>query len=161
MDWAKQSEEMMKSWTETQQKMWGSWFDTMQKSGPQNQMVEMWQKTVEMWQKTVEGGLKAQSDWTRTWVESLNGQEGVSDGIVEWAKQAQEMNKQWTDTQQQLWQGWFELVKKVDPASMGNGWEEEGQKLFNSWQASAQKMIDAQKEWLNTWTAPQAKSKKK
>jgi hypothetical protein len=44
MDWAKQSEEMMKAWTETQKKMMDTWLDTMQQATGQSQANEMWQK---------------------------------------------------------------------------------------------------------------------
>lgn len=160
MDWTKQSEEMMKAWTDTQKKMWDNWLDMVQKGTGQSQAGEIWQKTIEMWEKTVKSSLDAQTEWTRTWVESLSGTEGVSDEVVEWAKQAQDMSKRWSETQQQLWQGWFDMVKKADASKMAGAWGEESQNAFKTWQESAQKMMDAQKQWASAQTTDKAKSKK-
>ena len=58
-----------------------------------------------------------------------------------------------------MWQGWFDLVKKADAPKMAEAWGEEGQKAFATWQESAQKMMDAQTQWVNTWTAEATKEK--
>ena len=150
MDWAKQSEEMMKTWTETQKKMWDNWLDTMQKAAGQNQAAEMWQKTVDTWEQTVNSTLDAQAEWTKMWADSLDSLDVKADmpkEVADWAKQAQDMAKNWGETQRQMWQGWFDLVKKADAPKMAEAWGQEGQKAFAAWQESAQKMMDAQMQW--------------
>lgn len=61
------------------------------------------------------------------------------------------MNKNWTDAPQQLWQSWFEIVKKIDPAKMDQSWDKEARKIFETWQQSAQNLMDAQLNWARTW----------
>jgi hypothetical protein len=159
MDWTKQAEEMAKDWTESQQKMWDEWLKIMQSTAP-GQLAEVWQKTVETWEKMVKNTLASQGEWTTAWAESITGKSDLPEEVAEWAKQAQTMSKQWRETQEQLWAGWFDLVKKADPAKIATAWGGDGQKTFKSWQESAQKMMEAQMKWANLWTTGPAKEKK-
>ena len=153
MDWAKQSEEMMKAWTETQKKMWDNWMEAMQQTTGQNQTAEMWKETVDTWEQAVNNTLDAQAEWIRIWADSLDTKSNMPKEATEWAKQAQDMVKNWGDTQRQMWQSWFDLVKNADPPDMAQAWGNQGQKAFAAWQESAQKMMDAQKKWAGMWTA--------
>ena len=159
MDWTKQTEEMMKNWTETQKKMWDSWLEAIPQGVDQSQTVEMWQKAVDTWETMVQNTLDVQAEWTKTWADSLDLKSDIPDEMVEWAKQAQKMMKDWGETQQQLWHGWFDLVKQADPTKMADAWGIEGQKGFQAWQESAQKMMDTQMKWASMWTPGQANEK--
>lgn len=158
MDWAEQTEEMMKTWTETQKNMWDNWLEMVQQGTGQTQAAELWQKTIETWENTVKSSLDTQMEWINTWAEKLNQTEGVSDEMTEWTKQAQNMSKRWNETQQQLWQSWFDMVKKADPVKMAGAWGEESQKAFKAWQESAQKAMDSQMEWASMWTTDKTKN---
>lgn len=151
IDWKKQSEEMFKVWTESQQKMWNSWLETVQQNPAQAPMTDMWKKTVETWEEMAKNVFSAQTEWARMWTENLSGMAGLPKEVVEWAQQAQEMTRRWSEAQQQLWQDWFEIVKKVDPAKMPANWDGESQKMFQSWQESTQKIMEAQAEWTRMW----------
>ncbi len=159
MDWTKQSEEMMKAWTETQKKTWNIWMETVQQGSKQNQAAEMWQKIVDTWEQTINNTLEAQNEWTRMWAENFGAKTDLPKEATEWINQAQEMGKRWSETQQQLWRSWFELVKKADSAKMADAWGEEGQKAFKTWQESVQQVMDSQTEWAGMWTPEQTKSK--
>ncbi len=158
MDWTKQTEEMMKTWTETQKKMWDNWLETVQKGANQDQAAEMWQKTVDTWEQTVKNTFEAQNEWMKMWADSFDAKSDVPKEVTEWFNQSQEMANRWSETQQQLWQGWFDLVKKADATKMAGAWGEEGQKAFGAWQESAQKVMDAQAQWTSMWSPEQAKS---
>jgi aspartate aminotransferase-like enzyme len=151
IDWTKQAEEMAKSWAETQKKMWDNWLGVMQQE--KGQATEVWEKTVGAWEETVKNTLNVQAEWTRMWADSLKSIEGAPKEVSEWAAQAQEMAKQWGEAQKQLWDNWFAMVKKVEPAKMSGDWSEEGQKMFKTWQESTQKMMEAQTEWVRRWAA--------
>lgn len=162
MDWAKQSEEMFKSWSDTQKKMWDSWLETVQSGSAAMPGPQLWQKTVETWEQTVNNVLAAQSKWAETWSDSFN-PDNTPEEMAQWFKQTQGMVTQWNETQQRLWQNWFELIKKADVSNMTSSWEEEGQKAFKNWQEAMQKVMDAQMDWVNMWTpgATKADAKKK
>ncbi|MCB0154420.1 MAG: hypothetical protein KDF65_06440 [Anaerolineae bacterium] len=153
MDWTKQTEEVVKSWTETQKKMWDSWLKTVQQGPEQFQVANVWQKTMETWEETVKNTMAAQGEWMQMWVDGFEKQKGMPEEATQWVKQAQTMNKQWTDIQQQMWDSWFELVKKADPAKMTESLDSEGKKAFAAWQESAEKVMEAQEKWANMWTA--------
>jgi hypothetical protein len=151
MDWTKQAEETVKAWTDTQQKMWDSWLEMLGKSPMPAQANELWHKTMVTWQEAVKNTLEAQTKWTETWAENLSKVPNMPKESVEWVKQVREMNKRWTEAQRQLWESWFELVGKIDPAKMSEGWDKEGKKLFETWQDSAQKLMEAQMKWAQMW----------
>ena len=156
MEWAKQSEEMLKSWTETQKKMWDEWTKAMQSFG-KSPSTEAWEKTVETWNQTIQKVLDGQVEGARLWAENVTTTKGTPQEMTEWAKQGQDIITRWTETQKQLWGHWFEVVKKLDASNILN-WPRDGQKFLQGWQETIQKAQDAQAEWLRT-TTTQARKK--
>ena len=158
MDWTKQTEEVVKSWTETQRKMWDNWLKTVQQGPEQFQVANVWQKTLETWEETVKNTMSAQAEWMQMWADSFDQQQGIPKEVTQWVKQAQTMNNQWADIQQQMWQSWFELVKKVDPAKMSETLDADGKKAFAAWQETAEKVMAAQEKWAGMWTSAAEKA---
>lgn len=153
MNWAKQTEDMFKTWSESQKTMWDTWLGMMQQgAAAPAQTSAVWKATVETWEQVVKNSLNAQAEWTRIWVEGVTGS-GLPKELAEWAQQTHEMTKRWGEAQQQLWESWFDLMKKVDPAHMPEDWENESQKVFKSWQESTQKIMETQAEWVRRWSA--------
>jgi hypothetical protein len=93
------------------------------------------------------------------WAGSLDIKADMPKEVTDWAKQAQEMTKNWTDTQRQMWHGWFELVKKADAPKMAEAWGQDGPQAFTAWQEAAKKMMDTQMQWANQWAAETTKEK--
>lgn len=152
MNWATQSEEMLKSWTESQQQMWDTWMKMMTPAGTQTPMTELWQQSVETWESAVKNAADTQAEWMKMWLNSLEDMPNVPDDVVKMAEQAVEMNRQWIASQEQLWEGWFAAAKSMNPNSFVSSWEEEGQKAMHAWQDSANKMIEANKKLAETWS---------
>lgn len=159
MEWQKQVEEMTQNWTETQKKMWQDWTEAMKGFGtaPAN---EMWTKSVEAWQEMVQNNVKSQEEWTKMWAEGVTKMDGVPEPFVEWAKQTEKMNIQWNENQLKLWNQWFEMIKKVEPVSMPNVWNTDGQKMFEAWQETVNQAMKTQAEWMQSWTTTTAGKKK-
>ncbi|MCB9078043.1 MAG: hypothetical protein H6631_10660 [Anaerolineaceae bacterium] len=153
MDWTKQTQDMFKSWTDTQKQMWDSWLQVVQKGGQPFQNNEIWQKTIETWENTVKSTLSTQSEWMKKWTDTLNTQQNVPQELVKWADQTEGMLKQWTSTQEQLWAGWFDMMKKADLSKLGESFDMDGKKAFEAWQESAKKIQDAQEQMVKMWTA--------
>lgn len=157
MDWTKQAEDMLKTWTTSQQSMWDSWLKTIQSVGT-TQTNETWEKSIETWKDSVQRALEAQNSWTKFWAESVVASSGSNKQASDWSNQMVEMTKKWTDTQAQLWNSWFETIKKADPSAMSQTWNtEEMQKIVESWQEAAQKAMEAQMEWTRMLTSGQLK----
>ena len=160
MEWTKQAEDMFKTWAETQQKMWDEWLKTMKGFG-KSQPTDVWGKSVDALEDALKRTLDAQVEWTRLWASSLTTVSGAPREMAEWARQGQDMVRRWAEAQKQLWDGWFQTVRKLDPAALGGNWDQDGQKFFKAWQEGVQKALDAQAEWARPWTeqAPGKKSK--
>jgi hypothetical protein len=151
MEWTRQSEEMFKTWTEAQTRMWNEWLKAMQGFG-KSPSSQVWDKTIEAWEESIKKILDAQVDWTQRWTESFATNQGTPKEMAEWAKQGQDMCKRWTDTQKQLWTGWFQVVKKLDPTGTGVNWSGEGQSFVRGWQEAVEKGLNSQAEWLRVWS---------
>jgi len=152
MEWTKQSEEMFKTWTETQKKVWEDClkamqgFSVMQGFG-KSPSTEVWEKTVDTWHQTIQRVLDAQLEGARHWAESASTAKGSTEETAEWAKRGQELITRGTETQKQLWENWFEFVKKLDVSNMTN-WGRDGQKFVQSCQETIQKALESQTEWV-------------
>jgi hypothetical protein len=155
MEWAKQSEELLKTWTDAQKRMWDECMKVMQGFG-QSPSTQAWEKTVDTWDHTMQKFLDAQVEGARVWAETIAKTKG-SENAAEWAKQGQDLVTRLTETQKQLWGNWFDLVKKLDASNMMN-WGRDGQKFVQTWQETIQKAFNAQTEWLRTTAQTRNKS---
>ena len=161
MEWAKQMEDMGKIWTEAQKKMWEDSLKAMQGFG-KSQATEGWQKTIEAWEESLKKTQYAQIEWTRMWAESFATGSGAPKEMAEWAQQGQDMIRRWAETQIQLWESWFGIVKKLDPSilgGIGGNWEADSQKVVQIWKEAVRNASDAQVEWGRLWTAGRAGKK--
>lgn len=157
MDWTKQAEDMLKTWTNSQQAMWDSWLKTMQGFGTSSSTADTWEKSIETWKESVKRALDAQTAWTQFWADSIASSPGATKQSTDWSKQLLDMTKRWTETQSQLWDSWFETIKKTDPSNMSQNWNtEEMQKIVQTWQEAAQRAMEAQMEWTRMWASMRA-----
>ncbi len=152
-DWTKQAEEMIHTWTEAQKRMRDTWMEAIQNlGGPQS--TEMWARATTAWEETVKRTLEAQAQWARMWVESFTSTPNAPKEITELAHQGQEIMKQWTEAQQRLWEGWFEMVRNFDASKLATTWDKQGaQNMMQVWQESTQKALNAQAEWIRRWVS--------
>jgi hypothetical protein len=127
----KPTEQIFPPWAEMQHTMWDDWFKATQGFG-RTQTPDVWSKTVEAWEESLQKTLYAQT---------------------EWARQGQAMTRRWADAQIRFWEGWFGVVRKLDPSTLGGSWEQESQKVLQIWQEAIRNARDAQVEWGHLWTA--------
>jgi hypothetical protein len=143
--------DLIKAWAETQQRLLATWLEMVRGAGG-TPGTAVWSKTVEAWQSSVQQTLDAQQEWFRLWAETLTTAKGSPEELQERARQGQEVLQRWSDAQRQLWQGWFDIVRKAGGDGAGGGaWP--GQGAAQPWQETARKMIDAQAEFARRWMA--------
>lgn len=156
MEWAKQAEHIFRTWTDVQKNLWDDWLKGVQ--GLANaHPADVWVKTAEAWEDSVKKTLDAQVQWTQLWVDSIASVQGTPQEKAEWAHQGQAMMQRWIDTQRQLWDGWFQVVKRLSPSLAGESWDREGQQFLQAWQEAIQKALDAQVNWVHFWSMGQAR----
>ena len=149
-DWTKQAEEMFNSWNTVQQKMWNNWLEHAQGAYAQPlDADQIWQQSLETWEKSVHSTLEAQNQWSEMWVENFSNMANVPPEAVNMVKQGQAIQQNFRNSQQELWQKWFELAKKVQPATMMGGLDGDAQTAFKTWQDSMQQMVNMQSQWMN------------
>jgi len=156
MEWVKQSEEMLKTWTDAQKKVWDDCMEALQGFG-KSPSTKVWEKTVDTWNQTIQKSLDAQVEGARHWVKNFTTAKSTPQETAEWAKQGQEMIMRLMETQKQLWETWFEFVKKLDVSNMMN-WTRDGQKFIQSWKETIQEAFEAQAESLRTTGQARKKS---
>jgi hypothetical protein len=147
VDWTKETQDMFKSWIDVQTKTWQSLLKSAQEFDASNP-AGLWEKTVDAWQDSIKGTLEAQIEGSRIWAEGLTSIEGAPKETQELANQVQKMTKDWTSLQQQMWNGWFEVVRKADPAQFGGDWDANGVNMLKTWQDMVQKMMSTQSEMM-------------
>lgn len=157
MEWTQQFDDMMKSWTDAQQKAWNSFFDTVQGAG-QSPSTKLWLQTLAVGEEMMKNSLKAQADFLAAWIESLGTVPNVPAAALESAKQFQEMAGRWSKTQEQLFENWFGMLRKIAPLPPGEtAWADAPQSMFKAWQATTQSIMEAQAEWMRAWTGAAGK----
>ncbi len=142
-------ETLMTTWADTQQKMLVGWLDLLQGTEqPSRKMV--WSETVKAWQSTVQETLEAQARWLRDWSGRVQVTTGSPTELRKNVQQAQVLFLRWTEAQQHLWQGWFQLVQQLGPLLEAGSQADEH--LLSSLQESGWAIINAQTEWVQHWT---------
>jgi hypothetical protein len=142
-------ETLMTSWADVQQKMLVGWLDLLQGTEqPSRKMV--WSETVKAWQSTVQETLEAQARWLRDWTGRVQVTSGSPTELRKNVQQAQVLLLRWTEAQQHLWQGWFDLVQHLAPL-LEAGSQADGH-LLHTLRESGQAIINAQTEWVRSLT---------
>jgi len=151
-NWTQQTEEAFKAWSEAQKKIMDNWAETV-KGLSGSQQAEMWQKTLAAWEDMMRKSMASQAKWTQSWLEQIEGIEGMPAQAKGATQQFQEVSQRWASTQEQLWESWFEMLKSFDPAQFSAKWLEALQNPIQAWQQATKQVMDTQAEWLNTWLA--------
>ena len=149
-DWAEQTQEMVNNWTEMQKKVWSVYFDSMNEMR-KSPSEKLWDQTVSAGQQAIKNSFSAQQEFLSSWVNYIKGIEGVPEQVMESSDQYQKMSEQWLDTQQQLWANWFEMLKNFDFSKLTATWSGAGTDPMKMWQDGAQKIVEAQADWMRAW----------
>ncbi|NJK80511.1 MAG: hypothetical protein HC876_19360 [Chloroflexaceae bacterium] len=160
-EWNTRATEMVKMWSDSQQKMWENWLGAMRGMTMTSPTAnrEMWEKSVDVWQDSIQMALDTQVTWTQFWADSIVTVSGNSQQVNDWSSQTLEMSRQWTARQKELWTEWFKALKTADMATMMKTFSpDEMMKMMQTWQESAQKMMEAQMEMARTITGVQLKN---
>jgi hypothetical protein len=143
-----QAESLVLTWADEQQKVMEGWLDLM-KGAERPSHAVTWNETVKAWQTAVQETLDAQARWLRDWTGRVQVTSGSPTDLRKNVQQAQVLLLRWTEAQQHLWQGWFQLVQQLGPLLESDFQIDEH--LLSSLQESGQAMINAQSEWVRLW----------
>ena len=163
-DWMNQAEEMFKAWTESQQKLMDNWAESMSGMGA-TQGSELWDKAISTWEESLEKSTQAQAEWTEKWVENLQSTQGMPEQAIDSINRFVQATERWTATQAEMSAKWFEMLRNLDLGSFSGKLSEAIQNPFQVWQDATKRILDAQNEWMRTWTgsagdAPEQPDKK-
>jgi hypothetical protein len=157
MDESRPSANLIKLWADTQLLLLTNWFDTMRGLGGTPSLAT-WHQTVETWQKSVKETLDVQAEWTRNWTETLASAKETPEELASLIAQGQEQMQRWIDTERQIWQIWFDIVKDSNFA-VGPGTNVQGGKnLVQVWQDAVSKMMAMQSSLVRQWTPGSART---
>ena len=146
----KNSEEsLVTTWANAQQKVLAGWLDLVQGRERPSRTVT-WNETVKAWQSAVQETLAAQARWLRDWTGRVQVTSGSPTDLRKNVQQAQMLLLRWIEAQQHLWQGWFDLVQHLGPLLEAGSQADEH--LLHTLRESGQAIINAQTEWMRSWT---------
>jgi len=151
MDERRPSANLIKTWADTQQRLLTNWFDTMRGLGGTPSLAT-WHQTVEAWQKSVKETLDVQAEWTRNWTEALASAKGSPEELARLLEQGKEQMQRWIDTERQIWQIWFDIVKDINFTMEPRTGVQAGKNLVQVWQDAVFKMMAMQSSLVRQWT---------
>ncbi len=149
MDWLKQSQDMFKMWADAQQKMVSTLTDAVKKAGDMPSL-DVWQRTVQTWESSVKNLIETQGLWARMWARAASAGSDLPN-VDEFVKTIEDMTRTWVETQLQLWQNWFNMVKEFNPTQMNESMQDQVAKARDGWQDTMQKVMDVQADWAKQW----------
>jgi hypothetical protein len=144
-------ESLLKTWLESQQKLLADWLDTLRKWGGAP-TLDLWTKTVDAWQSSVKETVDARAEFARQLTETLANAKGTAEELRELARRGQEQVQQWADAERELWQGWFNILRRINFRPDAGTETKASTDIVQLWQESAHKMIDAQAAAIRRWT---------
>jgi len=143
-------ESLVTAWADAQQQLLTGWLDLMQGKGQPSRSMA-WNETVKVWQTSVDGTLDAQARWLREWTGRVQVTSGSPTELRKNVQRAWVLLLRWVEAQQQLWQGWFDLVQQLGPLLEAGSLADEY--LLSNLQESGQATMNAQTEWVRLWMA--------
>ncbi len=106
--------EVFETWTESQKRLWEG-LSTVMPAFRKPQGMEAWQETymrnLSAWEKSVQDAMAFQATWMKQWAGRVIREKGTPEAMADWNRQAQEVMDYWLETQNKLWEGWFELLR--------------------------------------------------
>lgn len=66
---------------------------------------------------------------------------------MDWSKQAQDMMKTWTDTQQKIMDSMVKTMKEMNTGPTASTWET----TIENWEKSVRNFLQTQADWANMW----------
>ena len=66
---------------------------------------------------------------------------------MSWAKQSEEMLKNWTNSQQQVWDQWVKMVNPVAASPVGDTWSS----TIDALQQAVTDSMAVQEDWMKMW----------
>ena len=133
--------QMMTSWSSTQQQMIEQWLDMVEQAGgPQGS--QMWRQTLSVWESSVKRAMEAQNATMNSWMSQMQDIDGMPDEAKDRVEEGRVIMKQWRETQNDLWEKWFETMRQMDPAKYESNWQEMAKHSVSVWREYAQKIQD-------------------
>jgi gas vesicle protein len=124
--------QMMNSWSNTQQQMIDQWLDMVEKTSG-SQGGQLWRQTLSVWESSVKRAMEAQNATMNSWMSQMQDVEGMPDDAKERVEEGKAIMKQWTETQSDLWEKWFETMRQMDPAQYESNWQEMAKQSTSVW----------------------------
>jgi len=137
--------QMMTSWSSTQQQMIEQWLDIVEQTGG-SQGGQMWRQTLSVWESSVKRAMEAQNATMSSWMSQVQDAESMPDEAKERIEEGRAIMKRWTETQNDLWEKWFETMRQMDPAKYESNWQEMTKHSVSVWRAYAQRIQDLSDE---------------
>ncbi len=144
MNWAEESEKILKTWADTQEQLWKSWAPPTTSESPE----DAWKRGLELWQQSIRQTLDAQSEAMKMWASLAQQGGATAPEFSRYFPALQDMFGQWSAAQQQLWGQCVETLKNIDPGKLNETWQEQGDELIQQFSESTQKMMEAQQQTM-------------
>ena len=106
------SDDIFKTWTDAQKRLWEGFSTILPTLRPAvtSNWRETYLNTLATWESTIKQSLQIQASSLQQWTRSIVGKHDTPN-MPEWNRQVDELMTRWVQTQTQLWDEWFELMR--------------------------------------------------
>lgn len=150
MDWNQQAQEMVNNWTESQKRLMDAYFESMTEMS-KSPSERFWDQTIATGKQAINNTLSTQREWVSAWVENLKNIQGLPSQAVDSAEQYRDMTNSWLDSQGQLWNSWFDMLKNIDMSQYSGNISGTTSDPYQLWQENTKKMMETQADMMNSW----------
>lgn len=109
------NDEVLKTLTTAHKRLWDSMLAVLPRFQASAAGTNLWRETflknLAACEQTVNNTLKAEAAWLQQWTKQMAARKDVSGSMSEWAQQVEQMMQHWLQTQRQLWEEYFRLLK--------------------------------------------------
>jgi predicted flap endonuclease-1-like 5' DNA nuclease len=108
------NEEIFKTLTEAHKRLWEGFFAVlphMQGAESKNLWLEAYARNLSSWEDAVKQTLKTESTWMAQLTEQLASKQGMPESMSGWMQQFNEVMHHWVETQNQLWDDCFRMLR--------------------------------------------------
>ncbi len=108
------TDDIFKTWTSAQKNLWTGLSSALPTLRPPT-IIEGWRdiyaNNLTAWESTIKQSLTVQASWLEQWAQSIANKCGDPENKPEWNRQVEEVMTYWIQTQTQLWEQWFDLLR--------------------------------------------------
>ena len=107
--------DIFSTWSAAQTRLWENLSNALSALQPTRDASlpeDAYQRHLAAWESAVEQALAMQKAWLEEWTANVQSDQEAPNVLIEWNKQVETVMHSWIESQNQLWQDWFKMLRE-------------------------------------------------